>query len=74
MNVHFTGHALARAEDAACDDAWLVRERAGQTFAAVADGIGSAREGGAAARRAVEMLADFCLSRPRNLSLPFLSS
>ncbi len=66
MNVHSTGHALARGDDAPCDDAWLVRERGGITVAAVADGIGSAREGGAAARRAVEMLADYCLSRPRN--------
>ena len=65
MNVHSTGHALARGEDAPCEDAWLVRERAGVTVAAVADGVGSAREGGAAARRAVEMLADWCLSRPR---------
>ncbi|MDP3073129.1 MAG: protein phosphatase 2C domain-containing protein [Opitutaceae bacterium] len=65
MNVLSTGYALARSEDAACDDAWLVRERNGVTIAAVADGISAAREGGAAARRAVEMLADYCLSRPR---------
>ncbi|MBL9189367.1 MAG: protein phosphatase 2C domain-containing protein [Opitutaceae bacterium] len=68
MNVLSTGYALARGEDAACDDAWLVRERSGVTVAAVADGVGAAREGGAAARRAVEMLADYCLSRPRNWS------
>ncbi|MEY2878948.1 MAG: hypothetical protein RLZZ15_1328, partial [Verrucomicrobiota bacterium] len=68
MNVHSTGHALASGDEAPCDDAWLVRERGGVTIAAVADGIGSAREGGAAARRAVEMLADYCLSRPRNWS------
>ena len=68
MNVHSSGHALPASDDTACDDAWLVRERGGVTFAAVADGIGSAREGGAAARRAVEMLADYCLSRPRNWS------
>lgn len=68
MQVHSTGHALARRDDAPCDDAWLVRERAGATLAALADGIGSAREGGAAARRAVEMLADYGLSRPRNWS------
>jgi serine/threonine protein phosphatase PrpC len=65
MNLLSTGHALARGDDAPCDDAWLVRERAGVLVAAVADGVGSAREGGAAARRAVEMLADYCLSRPR---------
>ncbi len=68
MQVHSTGYAVSRQDDAPCDDAWLVRERAGTTLAALADGIGSAREGGAAARRAVEMLADYCLSRPRNWS------
>ena len=66
MQVHATGYAVSRQDDVPCDDAWLVRERAGTTLAALADGIGSAREGGAAARRAVEMLADYCLSRPRN--------
>ena len=68
MQVHSTGYAVSRQDDAPCDDAWLVRERSGTTLAALADGIGSAREGGAAARRAVEMLADYCLSRPRNWS------
>lgn len=65
MNAHSTGHAIARVDGGRCDDAWLVRERSGVTVAALADGIGSAKEGGAAARRAVEMLADYCLSRPR---------
>ena len=68
MHVHSTGHAVSRRDDAPCDDAWLVRERSGATLAALADGIGSAREGGPAARRAVEMLADYVLSRPRNWS------
>src|SRR5262245_14914431 len=65
MNVHCSGHALPRRHGAACDDAWTVRERGDMLVAAVADGIGSSREGGAAARRAVEMLADYCLTRPR---------
>ena len=64
MVVNSTGHALARSEDASCDDAWLVRERGDTLVAALADGVGSSREGGAAARRAVEMLADYCLARP----------
>ena len=68
MHVHSTGHAVARRDDAPCDDAWLVRERSDTTLAALADGIGSAKEGGPAARRAVEMLADYVLSRPRNWS------
>jgi serine/threonine protein phosphatase PrpC len=68
MHVDSTGHAVARGESAPCEDAWLVRARSGVTIAALADGVGSAREGGAAARRAVEMLTDYCLSRPRNWS------
>lgn len=65
MNVHSSGHALARRTDAACDDAWCVRENHGVLVAVVADGIGAAREGGVAARRAVEMLADYYFARPR---------
>jgi serine/threonine protein kinase len=65
MNVHCSGHALPRHAGATCDDAWTVRERGDVVIAALADGIGSSREGGAAARRAVEMIVDYCLTRPR---------
>ncbi|MEO5961561.1 MAG: bifunctional protein-serine/threonine kinase/phosphatase [Opitutaceae bacterium] len=65
MNVQSSGHAVPRTEGAACDDAWMLRERGDALVAALADGIGSSREGGAAAHRAVEMLADYCLARPR---------
>ncbi|MSU51080.1 MAG: bifunctional protein-serine/threonine kinase/phosphatase [Opitutus sp.] len=65
MKVLSTGHALPRHAGASCDDAWAVRERGGVLVAALADGVGSSREGGTAARRAVEMLADYCLARPR---------
>jgi serine/threonine protein phosphatase PrpC len=65
MNVHCSGHALPRRAGAPCDDAWTVRERGDIVIAALADGIGSSREGGAAARRAVEMVVDYCLTRPR---------
>ena len=65
MKVHSSGYALSRREGAACDDAWTVRERGDTLIAVLADGVGSSREGGAAARRAVDMLADYCLSRPR---------
>ncbi len=65
MQVHSSGHALARSEESPCEDAWIVRERGTAVFAALADGIGSAQAGRAAAQRAVEMLADYCLSRPR---------
>lgn len=65
MNVHLSGHALPRRDDAPCDDAWSAQERGDTIVAALADGIGSSREGGTAARRAVEMLQDYCLARPR---------
>ena len=42
----------------------MIRERGDAIIAALADGVGASREGGAAARRAVEMLADYCLTRP----------
>ncbi|MBI5772003.1 MAG: protein phosphatase 2C domain-containing protein [Verrucomicrobia bacterium] len=64
MKLHHSGHALSRSEGAECDDAWIVRERRGALVAALADGVGASREGGVAARRAVEMLADHCLARP----------
>jgi serine/threonine protein phosphatase PrpC len=65
MNIHSSGHALPRGEGAECEDAWTIRERGDTLVAALADGIGSSREGGVAARRAVEMLVDYCLARPR---------
>jgi serine/threonine protein phosphatase PrpC len=65
MNLHASGHALSRREGARCDDAWAIRERGGALVAALADGVGASREGGLAAHRAVEMLVDYCLARPR---------
>ncbi len=65
MNVHTSGFALPRNAGATCDDAWTLRERGRTVIAALADGVGASREGGAAAHRAVEMLADYCLVRPQ---------
>lgn len=65
MNVHPSGFALPRQPGALCEDAWAIRERGHTVIAALADGVGASREGGAAAHRAVEMLADYCLVRPR---------
>ncbi len=65
MKSQFTSHTTAAGPGRANDDACLVRElRDGGLVAAVADGIGSARAGGEAARRAVEMLADYFAARP----------
>lgn len=65
MNIHASGHAVPRREGATCDDAWCLRQRGDTLVAALADGVGSSREGGAAARHAVEMLVDYYLARPR---------
>ena len=60
-------------------DAALWREfRDGSALAAVADGVGSARAGGEAARRALDMLADCCAARtpawsPRRALTEFVS-
>lgn len=68
MKVHSSGHALPRRVGAICDDAWIIRERGEAIIAVLADGVGSSREGGTAAHRVVETLADHCLSRPRTWS------
>ncbi len=68
MHLHISGHAVARRDGKPCEDAWAARERDGITVAALADGISASREGGIAARRAVDMLVDYCLSRPRSWS------
>lgn len=65
MHLHLSGHAVARPGGGACEDAWSARERDGVAVAALADGVGASREGGVAARRAVDMLVNYCLSRPR---------
>ena len=65
VKVLRSGFARAGREGESCDDAWAMVEGRGAIVAALADGMGSAREGGAAARRAVEMLTDHGVARPR---------
>ena len=65
MKVHSSGHARPRRADEPCDDAWIIREKGETLIAVLADGVGSSREGGTAAQRVVETLADHCLVRPR---------
>ncbi len=65
VKVVHSGFARAGRENEPCDDAWAVLEGRGALVAALADGVGSAREGGAAARRAVGMLTDYGVARPR---------
>ncbi len=65
MKVEHSGCARSRREAQPCDDAWAVSEGHGALVAALADGVGASREGGVAARRAVEMLTDHGVARPR---------
>lgn len=65
MKVEHSGGARPRREGESCDDAWAVSEGHGALIAALADGVGASREGGVAARRAVEMLTDHGVARPR---------
>ena len=65
MKVLHSGYARGRREGGGCDDAWAVAEGHGAIVAALADGVGAAREGGTAARRAVEMMTDHGVARPR---------
>lgn len=60
-----SAHSASGRAGRANDDAFLVRELDdGLVVVAVADGVGSARSGGEAARRAVAMLADYFAARP----------
>ncbi len=65
MQLHVSGCALAGQEGRDCDDAWATREREGVIVAALADGISGCRRGGVAAQRAVDMMVEYCLARPR---------
>lgn len=64
LHLRHTLHTASGAADRANQDAALFRAyRDGSVLAAVADGVGSARAGGEAARRALDMLADYCAAR-----------
>jgi len=65
MKLLCTAHGVPREEAGISDDAFRVVELDGGALAVLADGVGSAREGGAAARRAVEMFHDYYRSRPQ---------
>lgn len=65
LRVSAETFAFARGEDRPSEDASVVKEFDGAFLAAVADGLGSAKEGGEAAARAVETLARNFPARPR---------
>ena len=60
--------AFARGEQKPSEDAAVAKEFAGVFLAAVADGLGSAKQGGEAAARVVQALAQNFPARPRGWS------
>jgi serine/threonine protein phosphatase PrpC len=65
MKVQCTSHGAPRAPGGSSEDAWRVQQRDGALIAALADGLGAARQGGTAAHRAVGMMTDYFIGRPR---------
>ena len=64
LQLQITAHSAPGSPTRANQDACLHRTfRDESVLAVLADGVGSARAGGEAARRAVEMLADYCSAR-----------
>ena len=65
LRVSAETFGFARSESAPSEDAAVAKEFDGAFVAAVADGLGSAKEGGAAAARATEALTRNFPARPR---------
>ena len=65
MKLHRSAHGSPRDPTRPSDDAFRIEERGESVIALLADGLGSSQEGGTAARRAVEMFADYYLTRPQ---------
>lgn len=65
LRVSAETFAFARGEQQPSEDASVVKEFDGAFLAAVADGLGSAKQGGEAATRAVETLSRNFPARPR---------
>jgi serine/threonine protein phosphatase PrpC len=65
MKIQSTTHGLPRHAGGTSQDACRVLTRDDRVIAALADGVGSSREGGTAARRAVDMIVDYYVARPQ---------
>ena len=65
MKLSSTTHGLPSKPGAESEDAFRVQQRDNRLVAVLADGLGSSKEGAAAARRAVDMMADYYLARPQ---------
>ncbi len=65
MKLQVTHHGVARADGEKSEDAMRVLQRDDRVIAALADGLGSSRQGGEAAQRAVAMMVDYLHARPQ---------
>lgn len=65
MKLLSTFHGVAREPTRGSEDAFRVHERDESVLAVLADGVGASKDGGAAARRAVEMFHDYYVTRPK---------
>lgn len=65
MRLQITAHGAARSDRAVSEDAVRHEVRSDLAIVAIADGLGSAKDGGEAAQRAVNMLVDYYLARPK---------
>jgi serine/threonine protein phosphatase PrpC len=65
MRLTHTSYAQPRSPARPNEDATRVHQRDSSVIAALADGVGASREGGAAARRAVDMVVDYYLTKPQ---------
>ncbi len=68
MKLHSTAHGIPRSPADTSEDAFRVQPRDQSVIAALADGLGSSKEGGPAADRAVAMMTDYYLARPQGWS------
>jgi serine/threonine protein phosphatase PrpC len=68
MKLHSTAHGIPRDSSEPSEDAFRVQSRDDRVIAVLADGLGSSKEGGPAAHRAVAMMTDYYLARPQGWS------
>jgi len=65
VKIVFTSHGLARTPDKPSGDAFAVQQREHSLVAVLADGVGGARDGTAAAEKCVRLLTENYLARPQ---------
>lgn len=65
VKVNFTSFGQPKSSKEASDDAFAIRQENGCLIAALADGVGGARDGRAAAEKTVRLLTEHYLARPK---------